>query len=71
MTTLISTLISDTQCAGHAAQKISAIRPTAMVFVAGENGGISHTPCEYSNPDASGNGTDGLGNAIHRLANPA
>lgn len=55
--------------AGHDAQEISAICPTAMVFVAGENGGISHTPREYSNPEACGNGTDVLANAILRLAN--
>jgi hypothetical protein len=30
--------------AGHDAQEISAICPTAMIFVAGENNGISHTP---------------------------
>jgi beta-ureidopropionase / N-carbamoyl-L-amino-acid hydrolase len=54
--------------AGHDAQEISAICPTAMVFVAGENGGISHPPCEYSNPDACGNGTDVLANAVLRLA---
>lgn len=55
--------------AGHDAQEISAICPTAMVFVAGENGGISHTPAEYSNPDACANGTDVLANAVLRLAN--
>lgn len=54
--------------AGHDAQEISAICPTAMVFVAGENGGISHTPREYSNPDACANGTDVLANAVLRLA---
>jgi beta-ureidopropionase / N-carbamoyl-L-amino-acid hydrolase len=54
--------------AGHDAQEISAICPTAMVFVAGENGGISHTPREYSNPGACGNGTDVLANAVLRLA---
>ncbi|MEU4644463.1 M20 family metallo-hydrolase [Micromonospora sp. NPDC023814] len=54
--------------AGHDAQEISAICPTAMVFVAGENGGISHTPREYSNPTACGNGTDVLANAVLRLA---
>jgi N-carbamoyl-L-amino-acid hydrolase len=36
--------------AGHDAQEIAATCPTAMIFVAGENGGISHTPREYSNP---------------------
>jgi N-carbamoyl-L-amino-acid hydrolase len=55
--------------AGHDAQEISAICPTAMVFVAGEHGGISHTPQEYSNPAACGNGTDVLANAVLRLAN--
>src|SRR3712207_1657420 len=44
--------------AGHDAQEIAAICPTAMVFVAGEHGGISHTPREYSNPRACGNGID-------------
>jgi len=57
--------------AGHDAQEIAAICPTAMVFVAGENAGISHTPREYSNPDACGNGTDVLANAVLRLANEA
>jgi beta-ureidopropionase / N-carbamoyl-L-amino-acid hydrolase len=54
--------------AGHDAQEIAAICPTAMVFVAGENGGISHTPREYSNPQACGNGVDVLANAVLRLA---
>jgi N-carbamoyl-L-amino-acid hydrolase len=54
--------------AGHDAQEISAICPTAMGFVAGENGGISHTPREYSSPGACANGTDVLANAVLRLA---
>ena len=54
--------------AGHDAQEIAATCPTAMVFVAGEHGGISHTPREYSNPDACGNGIDVLANAVLRLA---
>jgi len=54
--------------AGHDAQEIAAIFPTVMVFVAGENGGISHTPREYSNPGACANGTDVLANAVLRLA---
>ena len=54
--------------AGHDAQEIAATCPTAMVFVAGENGGISHTPREYSTADACGNGTDVLANAVLRLA---
>jgi beta-ureidopropionase / N-carbamoyl-L-amino-acid hydrolase len=39
-----------------------------MIFVAGENGGISHTPREYSNAAACANGTDVLANAVLRLA---
>ncbi len=54
--------------AGHDAQEIAATCPTAMVFVAGEHGGVSHTPREYSNPDACGNGIDVLANAVLRLA---
>jgi len=54
--------------AGHDAQEIAAICPTAMVFVAGENGGISHTPSEYSTPVTCANGTDVLANAVLRLA---
>lgn len=55
--------------AGHDAQEIAAICPTAMVFVRGEDGGISHTPREYSTPESCGDGTDLLTNAILRLAN--
>jgi N-carbamoyl-L-amino-acid hydrolase len=57
--------------AGHDAQEIAATCPTAMVFVAGEHGGISHTPREYSNPVACGNGIDVLANAVLRLADRA
>ena len=54
--------------AGHDAQEIAATCPTAMVFVAGEHGGISHTPREFSRPDACGNGADVLANAALALA---
>lgn len=57
--------------AGHDAQEISAICPTAMVFVAGEHGDISHTPRYHSNRDACANDTDVLANAVMRLANQA
>ncbi|GFJ83275.1 Zn-dependent hydrolase [Phytohabitans houttuyneae] len=36
--------------AGHDAQEIAATCPTAMVFVAGEYGGISHTPASTPAP---------------------
>ena len=54
--------------AGHDAQEIAAICPTAMIFVAGQNGGISHSPREYSDPHACASGTDVLANAVLRLA---
>jgi N-carbamoyl-L-amino-acid hydrolase len=54
--------------AGHDAQEIAATCPTAMVFVAGEYGGISHSPREHSTADACGDGTDVLANAVRRLA---
>jgi N-carbamoyl-L-amino-acid hydrolase len=57
--------------AGHDAQEVAATCPTAMIFVAGEHGGISHTPREYSSPDACGNGIDLLANAVLRLAGQA
>jgi N-carbamoyl-L-amino-acid hydrolase len=56
--------------AGHDAQEIAATCPTAMVFVAGEYGGISHTPREYSRPEACGNGIDVLATAVLSLAEP-
>ena len=40
-----------------------------MIFVAGENGRISHTPREYSTPQASTNGITVLADAALRLAN--
>ena len=55
--------------AGHDAQELAAICPTAMVFVAGEHGGISHTPREWSSPDACAHGVDVLATAVLRLAN--
>jgi N-carbamoyl-L-amino-acid hydrolase len=39
-----------------------------MVFVAGEHGGISHTPREYSTPQACAHGIDLLAHAVRRLA---
>lgn len=54
--------------AGHDAQELAAICPTAMVFVAGEHGGISHSPREWSTPEACGTGIDVLANAVLELA---
>ncbi len=35
--------------AGHDAMKLGAVMPQAMLFVRGENAGISHNPHESSN----------------------
>lgn len=54
--------------AGHDAQEMAAICPTAMVFVRGEYDGISHNPREYSTPEACARGIDVLASTLVRLA---
>lgn len=54
--------------AGHDAQEIAAIAPTAMVFVRGQHDGISHNPREYSTPEDCAAGASVLANTIVRLA---
>ncbi|MBA6440409.1 M20/M25/M40 family metallo-hydrolase [Streptomyces sp. GMR22] len=54
--------------AGHDAQEIAALCPTAMVFVRGEYDGISHNPREYSTPEACAHGVDVLATTLLRLA---
>jgi len=54
--------------AGHDAQEMAAICPTAMVFVRGEYDGISHNPREYSTPEACARGIDVLAGTLLRLA---
>jgi N-carbamoyl-L-amino-acid hydrolase len=54
--------------AGHDAQEMAAICPTAMVFVPGEYDGISHNPREYSTPDACTDGVTLLATVVRRLA---
>lgn len=54
--------------AGHDAQEIAAIAPTAMVFVRGQHDGISHNPREYSTPEDCAAGASALANTIVRLA---
>ncbi|MEV5878425.1 Zn-dependent hydrolase [Streptomyces sp. NPDC052101] len=54
--------------AGHDAQEIAALCPTAMIFVRGEYGGISHNPREYSTPQACAHGVDVLATTLVRLA---
>ncbi|MGW9169989.1 allantoate amidohydrolase [Streptomyces decoyicus] len=38
--------------AGHDAQEMAALCPSAMIFVPGRHDGISHSPREFSEPDA-------------------
>lgn len=54
--------------AGHDAQEMAAITPTAMVFIRGQYDGISHNPREYSTPQDCALGITVLGRAIVDLA---
>ena len=49
--------------AGHDAQAIASITPSAMIFVPSVNG-ISHAPAEFSAPEDCANGTQVLMNAL-------
>ncbi|WP_173921622.1 Zn-dependent hydrolase [Agromyces sp. Marseille-P2726] len=57
--------------AGHDAQEIAAIAPTAMVFVRGQYDGISHNPREFSTPEDCAAGISVLGTTLLRLAEEA
>lgn len=54
--------------AGHDAQEIAALCPTAMIFVPGEYDGISHNPREYSTPEACTRGVNILLRTLVELA---
>lgn len=54
--------------AGHDAQELAAITPTAMVFVRGQNDGISHNPREFSTPEDCAAGVSVLAETVLRLA---
>lgn len=54
--------------AGHDAQEMSALCPTAMIFVPGEYDGISHNPREYSTPEACARGVQILADLMLELA---
>ena len=49
--------------AGHDAQAIASITPSAMIFVPSVNG-VSHAPGEYSTPEDCANGTQVMMNAL-------
>ena len=54
--------------AGHDAQEMAAICPSAMIFVPGEYDGISHNPREYSTPEACTRGVNLLAAVVVELA---
>jgi N-carbamoyl-L-amino-acid hydrolase len=54
--------------AGHDAQELASLCPTAMIFVPGEYDGISHNPREYSTPEQCRNGINTLLQAVLELA---
>jgi N-carbamoyl-L-amino-acid hydrolase len=54
--------------AGHDAQMMSRVCPTAMVFIP-SIGGLSHNPAEFSTPDDIASGANVLLNAAWRVAN--
>jgi N-carbamoyl-L-amino-acid hydrolase len=55
--------------AGHDAQEMARICPAGMVFVPGENDGISHNPRELSTPDQCANGVNVLLDVLLSFAN--
>ena len=54
--------------AGHDAMKLHRILPQAMLFVRGENGGISHNPLESTTADDMQLAVDALRHLLHQLA---
>lgn len=54
--------------AGHDAQELAALCPTAMIFVPGKYEGISHNPREHSTPEACALGDQILLETVLELA---
>lgn len=54
--------------AGHDAMKLHEIMPQAMLFVRGENGGISHNPLESSTADDMDLAVRAFGHVLEQLA---
>jgi beta-ureidopropionase / N-carbamoyl-L-amino-acid hydrolase len=54
--------------AGHDAQEMAPLAPTAMVFVRGQHQGISHNPREYSTPEDCAAGVSVLAGTVLALA---
>ena len=54
--------------AGHDAMKLHEVMPQAMLFVRGENAGISHNPLESSTADDMQLGVEAFMQLLERLA---
>jgi N-carbamoyl-L-amino-acid hydrolase len=54
--------------AGHDAMKLHEIMPQAMLFVRGENAGISHNPLESTTCDDMQLAIDAFSHLLHQLA---
>ena len=54
--------------AGHDAMKLHEIMPQAMLFVRGENSGISHNPLESTTSDDMQLAIDGMTHLLHHVA---
>ena len=57
-----------TSGAGHDAMKLHDIMPQAMLFVRGENAGISHNPLESSTADDMDLSVQAFGHLLLNLA---
>ena len=55
--------------AGHDAMKLHEILPQAMLFVRGQNSGISHNPLESTTSDDIQLAVEAFGNLLDQLAN--
>jgi N-carbamoyl-L-amino-acid hydrolase len=54
--------------AGHDAMKLHEVMPQAMLFVRGENSGISHNPLESTTTDDMQLCIDAFEHVLHQLA---
>jgi len=57
-----------TSGAGHDAMKLHEVMPQAMLFVRGENSGISHNPLESTTADDMQLAVDAFSHVLHQLA---
>ena len=65
----IGSVVRTNSPAGHDAQNFArAGHPTVMLFIPSRNGGIAHTPEEYSTPKDLENGARALASLVYNLA---